>query len=704
MLCGVINDSILLFLDILIIMNKIPERKEFKVLLISLFGFDIGAYAISAFMKEQGYSTYNIDFCHLKIPLEFMLNDYLTPEPIFHEHFPKKDLQLLLKLLKDINPDLIGLSVSSVCFRTAKWVTRSIKEIRDTPIVWGGIHAIISPEECIQHVDIVCKGEGEMAFYDTAERIRNRKPVSGINNMMIRIGREIEDNPMNELIGDLDSLPLANRLDGEKIFFIDQGKIVKNPACNAGYVLYGYPIMTTRGCRYKCSFCCNSIISEKYKGLGSYLRRRSVNHVISELKLAIQQKAVSFIRFWDDVFTYDEDWIDDFCRCYARDIGKSFICYAHPKHTKLSVLEKLSNIGLTMVYVGIQSGSLATNKELFKRDQSNKDIVEFTEKMQKLQITPNYDIIFDNFFEKAEDERSTVELLISLPRPYKVLLFSLCFFPKTPLTNRAIHEGYIRENDLEQYKSKAINNFFLCIQKSKDKHHLFWNCLKAMAVNKHFSKSFILFCMYTHFFKKYPIILFYLSRAWLFLFKQIGKKRQTDWLTPVINDGSFLDDYIIWKGSKGLHKSGDSSFMLFPCGRNRFCLRVNCKEGRKMCFEGFQLELISLKENVLSRKNIWRLIHSMNIDCVKDIIFEFKHPVIYCYVDGACIQAAPYKIYDKHLLRGKPYFLKVGILKKGNIIFTRLNCFIAASAILSVNEERQNSENSRRNTVAKRAY
>ncbi len=84
---------------------------------------------------------------------------------------------------------------------------------------WGGIHAIISPEECIQHVDIVCKGEGEMAFYDTAERIRNRKPVSGINNMMIRIGREIEDNPMNELIGDLDSLPLANRLDGEKNIF-----------------------------------------------------------------------------------------------------------------------------------------------------------------------------------------------------------------------------------------------------------------------------------------------------------------------------------------------------------------------------------------------------------------------------------------------------------------------------------------------------
>jgi len=440
-------------------MNKIPECKEFKVVLISLFGFDIGAYAVSAFIKAKGYTTYNIDFGHLKIPLEFMLSDYFTPSPMSHDHFPEKDLQLLMKLLKSIKPDLIGLSVSSVCFRTATWITRSIKAECDALIVWGGVHAIIAPEECIQHADIVCKGEGEISFYEIAERIRQGKHVHGIKNTMIRIGEAIEDNPMNKLICDLDSLPFANRLDGEKIFFIDQGIIVQNPVCNAGYVLYGYPIMTTRGCRYQCSFCCNSIINEKYKGLGPYLRRRSVNHVIGELQLAIQRKAISFVRFWDDVFTYDEEWIDDFCRRYSRDIGKPFICYAHPKHTKLTVLEKLSNIGLTMVYVGIQSGSLSTNKELFNRNQSNKDIIEFTATAQKLQITPNYDIIFDNCFETSEDERSTVELLISLPRPYKVLIFSLCFFPKTPLTNRAISEGYIHEGGLEQNTSKAINNF-----------------------------------------------------------------------------------------------------------------------------------------------------------------------------------------------------------------------------------------------------
>lgn len=676
-------------------MDSMIKRKNFKVVLISLFGFDIGAYAVSAFMKTKGYEVYNIDFCRLKIPLEFMLNDYFTPAPMSHDHFPEQDLRLLLGLLKRINPGLIGLSVSSVCFRTAAWVTRSIKAAFEAPVVWGGVHAIIAPEECICHADIVCKGEGELAFYETAERVRRKQPLAGIHNMVIRTQEGLEDNPMDSLIHDLDSLPAADRLDGKRIFFIDKGVVVQNPASTAGYVLYGYPIMTTRGCRYKCSFCCNSIISEKYKGLGPYLRRRSVDHVIGELRLAVQQRAVSFVRFWDDVFTYDEEWIDDFCTRYAAEVGKPFICYAHPKHTKPEVLEKLSRTGLTMVYIGIQSGSLMTNKELFKRNQSNKDVIGFTEKAQSLSITPNYDIIFDNFFERPEDEHNTAEMLLSLPRPYKVLLFSLCLFPKTPLTNRAIREGRAGENDLEQHTSKAINNFFLCIQRSGDGRFLFWNCIKAMAVNKYFPKSFIRFCMRAEFFKKYPSLLFRLCRAWLFLFKRPGKKKPADWLMPAVNRDSFLDDYIIWEGSRGLHRKANDSCILFPCGSGRFCLRLNYKDKRRMEFEGLQLELCRLKSDSLSEKNIWRLIYPMSFDSGRDIMLELRYPEIHCCIEGEKLKFSLHKRSGSRLSGNTPYFLKAGILKRGNIIVSRLNNFTLASAIFLTENEKRRPERCR---------
>ena len=182
--------------------KDILDKEEFSIVLISLFGLDFGIYALDSFIKSKGYSPYIIEFNHLKMPVELVINDYFTM-PIFeHDLFPEKDLHLLLELLADVRPQVIGISVSSVCFRTASWITRRIKKHFSIPVVWGGIHAIISPEDCIREADVVCTGEGEDAFYDIVERIRNKEPLSGIKNTWIRSGNRIERNPMHELLHD----------------------------------------------------------------------------------------------------------------------------------------------------------------------------------------------------------------------------------------------------------------------------------------------------------------------------------------------------------------------------------------------------------------------------------------------------------------------------------------------------------------------
>ncbi len=72
----------------------------------------------------------------------------------------------VVKQAIDTQPDLICFSAMSV---THQWALKTAKEIKkplDVPIVFGGIHAIICPEEIIvkDQVDMVCLGEGEHAL------------------------------------------------------------------------------------------------------------------------------------------------------------------------------------------------------------------------------------------------------------------------------------------------------------------------------------------------------------------------------------------------------------------------------------------------------------------------------------------------------------------------------------------------------------
>ena len=659
---------------------------EFKILLISFYGLDFGIYAIDAFMQARGYSPHIVKFNQLKMPLEFLLNDYFTMSPLKHKLFPENDLNHLLGLLADTKPDLVGMSVSSVCYRTAVWLTQEIRKRMNTTIVWGGIHAIVAPEDCIKHADVVCCGEGEYPFYEIAERIRNKEPLEGIESTWIRIGDKVEKNSMRVLIKNLDDLPHNDRVTKKNRYFIDDGKIIDNFAVNAGYALRAYPVMTSRGCMYACSFCSNSIIKEKYRGLGPYLRRRSVKHVIAELKHAVQHLCLDGVRFWDDIFTYDEEWVDEFCKSYPYEIGKPFICYGHPKHTNPRVLEKLSKAGLSLLFVGIQTGSEGVNRDLFGRRQLNNQIIDFSRCARDLKITISYDLIVDNPYEVEKDNWHTTELLLMLPRPYKVLFYSLCFFPKTPLTVKMLDDGIIEMGDHEQCTSKAINNFFLFVQQSKDSYQMFWNCIKAMSVSPYFSRKAVRFIRERLFFKRRPYLLFVLCRLWLMSFMLIGRKKQPQWLIPVIKD-YYLGNQIIYPGNKRLYKKDSGGYVFFPVKTgdvyNAFCLRANYDAGmntKEDVVEGFEVELIRIKEVDQSKISIWRLKRTTALTKGQTIGFNLKFPKLYCCIGGEDIEMASINIENTISDDDVPCVIRVKVIKRGNFIPFKLNNILVAGS------------------------
>jgi len=77
--------------------------------------------------------------------------------------------------IKDYNPDLIGISLMSIEFYPAKNMTRLIKEKFDVPVIWGGLHVILKPEECIHYADYVCSGEFPISGLMTRAILLKRK-------------------------------------------------------------------------------------------------------------------------------------------------------------------------------------------------------------------------------------------------------------------------------------------------------------------------------------------------------------------------------------------------------------------------------------------------------------------------------------------------------------------------------------------------
>ena len=73
------------------------------------------------------------------------------------------DIKAIAEALADA--DIVGLSAMTPYSSTVKRIIAEIRKVNDQAfVIWGGIHAIVHPEDAILHADAICTGEGEFAL------------------------------------------------------------------------------------------------------------------------------------------------------------------------------------------------------------------------------------------------------------------------------------------------------------------------------------------------------------------------------------------------------------------------------------------------------------------------------------------------------------------------------------------------------------
>ena len=173
-------------------------------------------------------------------PLCFAILKSLTPDDVDVELFDER----LEPIPFDIDTELVAMTVETYTARRAYQIADRFRQ-RGIPVVMGGYHPTLLPDEALEHADAIVKGDAEGVWETVVNDARRRR--------LQRVYASAEFPPLDG--------PLPDR----SIF---EGKRY----APMGLVQFG------RGCRFNCTFCS---IRAFY---GNNLRQRPVEDVVEDIR------------------------------------------------------------------------------------------------------------------------------------------------------------------------------------------------------------------------------------------------------------------------------------------------------------------------------------------------------------------------------------------------------------------------------------
>lgn len=324
--------------------------------------------------------------------------------------------KVLYDLLYSNEFDAVGISSNISTYYNDLYVSKYIKNNFNLPIIVGGPHPSVAPNDYEHGFDYVVMGDGEKSLTDILTAIENNKKVERIQRNIIDISNI--PNPARHLI-DYKKY-YQNVSDEEKREFV----------------------FVSRGCPYNCIFCVGPKI------FGPKPKYRNVENVINELKEIKNVYKFRKIRIADDLFIANRDYVSEFCRrLYEEKLDLDLDCQSRIDMISQDILEIMKGVGFSGIFIGIESGNEETLRRIGKpfTIQKIKDTIELIKKEGYL-ITGSFTVGYP--WEKKQDIKNTFSFAKELDLD-RIRMYIVTPFPGTELCHK--------------YKDKIINknyNFY----------------------------------------------------------------------------------------------------------------------------------------------------------------------------------------------------------------------------------------------------
>lgn len=303
--------------------------------------------------------------------------------------------------IREIKPDLVGITAPTPAFTQVLEVCRIIKEISPKIItVVGGPHPTALPIETTgeKNIDISIVHEGEISFTELVEAIDKNKPLAKIKGIVFKDKKgNVHQTERRELIEDLDSLPFPARdLFPLDLYFPPPTKRMSNKKSSN--------MVSSRGCCYQCTFCMASFMWQRRA------RFRSIKNVVDEIEECINKYGIGEFNFHDELFTINRERTMEFCReVKTRNLDIAWVCMCRVDFVDEELLKEMKEAGCRKIAFGYESGDQGILNHM-KKQAKVEQAYKATKLVKKAGIKTAGAFMFGSIGETEETIRKSINL------------------------------------------------------------------------------------------------------------------------------------------------------------------------------------------------------------------------------------------------------------------------------------------------------
>jgi anaerobic magnesium-protoporphyrin IX monomethyl ester cyclase len=334
---------------------------------------------------------------------------------IIDAHFERLGLAETVSRASKSSAGIFGITAMTHEIRRVHEVAKAIKEVvRGARVVVGGPHPTALPVRTMAEFpafDYIVMAEGESTLVELIRALEHGSELDNVKGLVFRRNGEIVVNERRAWIDTLDSLPF--------------------PAWHLYPPAKAYPLLSARGCPFKCAFC--------MRVLGTKVRYRSAENVVDEMEYVANRFGARKFTIEDETFTVNFHRTQELADTIIRSGLHKRVKWNVTTRVDLADLDmfrRLKDAGCDLVGFGIESGSDLALQRVSKgvtTDQAEKAVLL----ARKAGLMTNAYYIFGHPHETRGDVLRTIDFATRL-NTNKVVFGIMVPYPGTEIYQMAI--------------------------------------------------------------------------------------------------------------------------------------------------------------------------------------------------------------------------------------------------------------------------